>query len=174
MKILRWLVEEARSIAWVTLYFAACFTIIMLLKQLWLAEYGIAFSGIATALVAALVTAKVVIILDHAPLTGWLRNSPGIIEVITRSTLYTVGVLVVLVLERAFEARTEQGGMMAALANVFAHPGLPRLWATTIAVGLSFLAYNAFGVIGRAIGVRRMVEVFLSRHAAACEPSGER
>lgn len=117
MQILRWLVEEARSIAWITLYFAACLVVIMLLKQLWLAEYAIAFSGIATALVAALVTAKVVIVLDHAPLTRWLRNSPGIIEVITRSAVYTLGVLVALVLERAFEARTEQGGMIGGLGE---------------------------------------------------------
>jgi len=48
MKILRWLVEEAKAIASVTLYFAACFVVIMFVKQLWLAEYGIEFSGIAT------------------------------------------------------------------------------------------------------------------------------
>jgi hypothetical protein len=164
VKILHWLVEEGKAVAWVTLYFAACFIIIMLLKQLWLAEYGIEFSGVATALVAALITAKVVIILDHMPLSRWLQGSPGIIEVIARSILYTTAVLVVMVLEKAFESRAEQGSLMVALANIFGHPDMPKLWATTLAVGLSFLAYNAFEIVRRAIGARRMLELFLSNN----------
>jgi hypothetical protein len=167
MKVLHWLVEEGRTIALVTLYFAACFAIIMLLKQLWLVEYGIEFSGVTTAIVAALITAKVVIILDKVPLTRWLQGSPGIIEVSARSALYTTAVLVVMLLEKAFESRTEQGGLMVALANIVGHPDMPKVWATAIAVGLSFLAYNAFGVVRRAIGTKRMVELFLSRNATA-------
>ena len=162
MKALHWLVEEGKAIALVTLYFAACFAAIMLLKQLWLVEYGIEFSGVATALVAALVTAKVVIVLDTTPLTKWLQGSPGLIEVGARSA-----VLAVMVMEKAFESRTEYGGFTVALANVFGHPEMPNVWATTIAVGLSFLAYNAFGVIRRAIGAERMIELFLSRNATA-------
>ena len=167
MKVFHWLAEEAKSIALVTLYFAACFAVIMLLKRLWLVEYGIEFSGVATALVAALITAKVVIILDHVPLTRWLQGSPGIIEVSARSTLYTAAVLVVMLLEKAFESRTEYGGFTAALANIFDHPDMPKVLATTIAVGLSFLAYNVFGVVRRAIGAKRMIELFLSRNATA-------
>ena len=165
MKILRWLVEEGKAIATVTLYFAACFVVIILLKQLWLADYGIEFSGIATALVAALITAKVVIILDQVPLTRWLQRSPGIIEVITRSAVYTFAVLVVMLVEKAFESRAEQGSLVVALASVFGHPDMSKVWATTIAVGLSFLAYNAFEIIRRAIGAKRMLELFLSRNA---------
>jgi len=167
MKVLHWLVEEGKAVAIVTLYFAACFAVIMLLKQLWLAEYGIEFSGIATALLAALVTAKVVIILDHVPLLRSLQASPGIVEVVARSAVYTLGVLAVLLLEKAFEARAEQGGLLTALANVFKHRDMPKIWATAIAVGLSFLAYNVFETIRRAIGDRRMVELFLSRKAPA-------
>ena len=167
MKVLHWLIEEGKAIALVTLYFAACFAAIMLLKQLWLVEYGIEFSGVATALVAALVTAKVVIVLDTTPLTKWLQGSPGLIEVGARSALYTAAVLAVMVMEKAFESRTEYGGFTVALANVFGHPEMPNVWATTIAVGLSFLAYNAFGVIRRAIGAERMIELFLSRNATA-------
>jgi hypothetical protein len=167
MKVLHWLAEEAKSIALVTLYFAACFAVIMLLKRLWLVDYGIEFRGIATALVGALVTAKVVIILDKVPLTKWLQGSPGIIEVGARSALYTAAVLVVMLLEKAFESRAEYGGFTVALVNVFEHRDIPKVWATTIIVGLSFLAYNFFGVVRRAMGAKRMVELFLSRNVTA-------
>lgn len=157
--------EELRSIALVTLYFAACFIVIMLLKQMWLAEYGIEFTGISVALVAALVTAKVMIVLDHVPLAQRLRGWPGAIEVATRSAVYTSVVLLVLVIEKAFESRAEQGGLMPALANILQHPDLPNLVATTIAIGLAFLAYTAFAIVHRDIGGQRMREIFLSRHA---------
>jgi hypothetical protein len=160
--MLRWLVEEVRSVVSVTLYFAACFAVIILLEQMWLAEYGIKFRGIATALLAALVTAKVVIILDHTPLTRWLQGAPGGIEVISLSLIYTFAVLVVMLVEKAFESRIEHGGLMAALASVFEHPDMHKVWAYTICVGVSFLAYTAFGVVQRALGARRMIELFLS------------
>ena len=167
MKALHWLVEEGKAVAIVTLYFAACFVVIMLLKQLWLADYGIEFSGIAAALVAALVTAKVVIILDNVPLRRWLHGTPGVVEVVVRSAVYTLAVLAVMLLEKAFETRTEQGSFLAALANVFSYPDMPKIWATSIAVGLAFLAYNVFETIRRAIGDRRMFELLLSRKATA-------
>ena len=167
MRILHWLGEELRAIAWVTLYFAACFVVILLMKQFWLAEYGIRFSGVAMALVAALVTAKVIIVLDHVPLTRWFRGAPGLVTVVVRSALYTAVVLVVMLLEKAFEARAEHGGFTSALTKVFEHPELPQLWATMIAVGLAFLAYNAFEVVRRAVGDARVREMFLASKAAA-------
>lgn len=165
MKALHWLVEEGKAVATVTLYFAACFAVIMLLKQLWLADYGIEFSGIATALLAALVTAKVVIILDHVPLRRWLYGSPGVVEVLVRSVVYTLAVLLVMLLEKAFEARTEYGSFPSSLANILDHPDMHEIWAISIAVGLSFLAHNVFETIRRAVGAERMREMFLSSRA---------
>lgn len=166
MKIVRWLGDELRSIASVTLYFAACFVVILLMKQFWLAEYGIRFSGMAMALVAALVTAKVIVVLDHVPLTRWLGGAPGLVSVVVRSALYTGVVLVVLLLEKAFDSRAAYGGFTSAVAGIFEHPEMPQIYATTIAIALSFLAYNVFGVMGQAIGRDRTVELFLSRKAA--------
>lgn len=167
MRFLHWLADEAKAVAAVTLYFAACFVVIMLLKQLWLAEYGIELRGIPTALLAAVITAKVVIVLDHSALTARLRAWPGLVEVIAKSAVYTLAVLVVMLLEKAFDARTEQGGFPAALASIFHHPDMPKVWATAIAVGLSFLGYTAFAVVRRAVGAERLRAMFLSSSAAA-------
>lgn len=152
MKFLHWLKEEAKSLLSVTLYFAACFMVVMILKQLLLAEYGIAFSGITTAVVVALVTAKVVIVLQKVPLTRWLRGQPAILDVLVRSTFYTLTTVAALLLERAFESRAEHGGFAAAVVNVLEHRDVAQVWATAICVGLAFLAYNAFGVVRRELG----------------------
>ena len=163
--MLRWLVGELRSLAWLTFYFAACFVVIMLLKHLWLEEYGIAFSGVAMALLAALVTAKVVIILDQLQLTKRLQGLPGIVEVVIRSAIYTAIVLAVMVIEKAFESRAEQGGLIMALTRIFDHPDMPAVLGSTIIIGLAFLSHHAFQVVRRGIGSKRMGELFLSRNA---------
>ena len=81
MKVLHWLVEEIRAVIVVTIYFAICFTLIMVLKQLLLAEYGIEFSGITSAIIIALVTAKVVVVLKKVPLSRLYDGQPGIVDV---------------------------------------------------------------------------------------------
>lgn len=160
MKFLHWLTEEVKSLLAVTLYFAACFTVVMVLKQLLLAEYGIAFSGITTAIIVALVTAKVVIVLQKVPLTRWLRNQPAIADVLVRTAFYTFATMAALFLEKAFESRSEHGGFAAAVASVLEHRDVLQVWATTLCVGLAFLAYNVFGVIVREVGGRRLWQLF--------------
>jgi hypothetical protein len=166
MRFLRWFVEELKLLIAVTLYFAACFTVVMILKQLLLAEYGIEFRGITTALVVALVTAKVVIVLQKVPLGRRLRSQPAIADVLVRTTFYTLATMVALLLERAFESRSEHGGFGSAVINVLAHRDVSQVWATTICVGLAFMAYNAFCVISRQVGGRQLWRIFFHKAAA--------
>jgi hypothetical protein len=173
MKVLHWLIEEAKALLAVTLYFTACFMVVMLLKQLLLAEYGIAFSGLATAIIVALVTAKVVIVLQKVPLTHWLRSQPPVVDVLVRTALYTLATVVALLLEKALEARSEHGGFAASLANILEHRDVAQVWATTICVGLAFLAFNAFGIIRREVGGRRLWRMFF-RGTAARQAEGEK
>ena len=163
--MLRWLIEELRSLAWLTFYFAAWFVVIMLLKQLWLEEYGIAFSGIATGLLAAVITAKVVVVLDHLPMTKRLQDLPGIAEVLTRSAVYTVFVLAVMIAEKAFESRANHGGLIIALRRVLDHPDMPAVYGSAIMIGLAFLSHHAFSIVRRDIGSKRMADLFLARKA---------
>lgn len=149
--------------AWLTFYFAACFVVIMLLKQFWLEEYGIAFRGIATALLAAVITAKVVIVLDHLPVTKRLQSLPGAIEVVARSAIYTFFVLAIMTAEKAFESRAEHGGLINALVSILDHPDMPAVMGTGIMIGLAFLSHHTFHIIHRDIGSKRMAELFLSR-----------
>lgn len=169
-KVRQWIREEVKILLAVTLYFTACFTLVMVLKQLLLAEYGIAFRGLTTAIIVALVTAKVVIVLQKVPLTYWLRSQPPVAEVLARTLLYTLATVVALLLEKAFEARSEHGGFAAALGNVLAHRDVAQVWATTICVGLAFMVYNAFQVIRQGVGERRLRRMFFSRaNARAAE-----
>ncbi|MGF1611093.1 MAG: hypothetical protein ACFCUQ_16935 [Kiloniellales bacterium] len=170
MAVLNWIIDEARAILLVTLYFVACFGVIMLLKQLMLAEYGIEFRGLSIALLAALVTAKVVIVLEKVPLAKWLGQQAAITDIVVRSAFYTAVTLLFLLLEKAIESQAGHGGLVASVANVLEHRDVHQVWATTICVGLFFIAYNSFSVLRREIGGRRLAEIFLSKSAPASAP----
>jgi hypothetical protein len=170
----RMLAEEARSIALGTVFFAAWFLVLMALKTLVLEEYRIRFSGVAAALVGALVAAKVVALLRHVTLLGPIERGPAWLWVVARTALYTLGVLVAATLERAFETRAEHGGFGAAFAMLVDDPHWPHLLAATLGAGLAMLVYNTIEVIRRHVGgdaLRRMFAAPLAPPGPETEPA---
>lgn len=139
--------KEIKSILLVTLYFAIWFGVLIVLKKLILIDYNIQFSGISTALIGALIMAKVVLIMEYIELGQWVKKQPAMVDVLLRTLLYTLGVLVVLLLEKGFESRKETGGFSDAMVQVFQHRDIYKVWAATIVIGISLFWYNLFAVL---------------------------
>ena len=154
--------DEIRSLLEAMLYFAVWVFGLLLVKNLVLAEYQITFTGWSKAFVGVLILAKVVLILEHVSLGAWVRKRPAWLNVLLRTVLYTVGVFVVMLLEKAFEGRHEHGGLAAALAAVFQHADMPHIWANTICLSGALLVYNALAVIQQNIGERGLLRIFMS------------
>lgn len=152
--------EEIKSIGLVSLYFAAWIFVLLLLKWLILAEYHIEFHGFSMVVIGALILAKVVLVLEHVPLGS--RNRPALFDVALRTGLYGLGVLVVLLLEKAFEARHDYGGFIPALTQVIHHRDTPHVLAAAIGVTGALLVFNASLVIRRHFGKLGLLEIFLS------------
>lgn len=153
---------EIRSVLLTTLYFAVWLGMLILLKTLVLNEYKIAFHGYSLALLGALVLAKVVLILDHVPLGAWVRALPAWVDVLLRTALYSLGVTVVLLVEKAFEGRHEHGGLGASLRFVLDHAELPHVWATALVLCGALFAYNCLRVFNRHLGQGGLVKMLLS------------
>jgi hypothetical protein len=152
--------EEGTKVAVTTLFFAACFLAMMGFKALVLAEYRIAFFDLSAALIGALIVAKVVLILENVPIGGWVERRPAVVHVLVRTFLYGIGVLVVLLLEKAFEARHEYGGFTNALTEVFEHRDIRHVWATAAGVTTTLLLFNALFVLRRHIGGYGLLSMF--------------
>ena len=74
---MRKLIKEIKALWLLTIYFAVWFGMLVLVKRLLLAQYQIEFRGASLALVGALVTAKVVIVMEHvSSVTSTLRRWP--------------------------------------------------------------------------------------------------
>ena len=154
--------EEFKAVVTTTFYFGCWILALMVLKWLILAQYAISFQGWSMALVGALVLAKVVLVLEHVSLGAWVRYRAAWIEVILRTVLYTLGVAVVLVLEKSIENRHAAGGFGPALQNLFQQTDIHHVWATTICLSGALLVYNALSVVRWHLGEGGLIRFFLA------------
>ncbi len=154
--------HEIKAVALTTLYFTVWLAALTFIKHLVLEEYRIEFHWFAKAVIGALVLAKVVLVLELVPLSAWVSTRPAWVDVALRTVLYSLGVLVVLMAEKAFESRHEGGGFIASLFVVYRHPDMPHVWANVIALSGALLAYNAMNVVRINLGEGGLRAVFLS------------
>ena len=154
--------NEVKTVALAALYFAVWIGVLVTLKQLLLAEYHIRFNGLSLALVGALVLAKVVLVLEHVPLGAWTRQKPALLDVILRTALFGVGVLVALLLEKGFEGRHEYGGFGPSLIALFQHADIHHVWVNVICLSGALLGYNILSVVRRHLGEGGLAKLFLS------------
>jgi signal transduction histidine kinase len=160
----RWgqrLKKEIEAVALTTLYFLVWLGALVLIKKLILDQYQIQFRGVTVALFGALVIAKVVLVLEYVPLGRWISRHAVLVDIVLRTLLYTLGVAIVMLLEKAFEVRHEAGGFGAALVHVFDHRDVAHVWANVIGVGGALLVFNVLSVLRRQVAGRKLVPFFL-------------
>jgi hypothetical protein len=162
MSLRQRLTNEIRAVAAAASYFATWIGMLVMLKTLVLAEYSIEFRGLSLALVGVLILSKVVLVLEHVPLGAWVRTQPALVDVVLRTALYGVGLLVVLVLEEAFEGRHEAGGFGPSLTSVFQHAEVHHVFVNTICLSGALLGYNVLTLVRRRLGLGGLTRLFLS------------
>jgi hypothetical protein len=153
--------DEIKAVGIVALYFGCWLSALLLLKSLILAEYGIAFHSWSMAVVGALVLSKVVLVLEHISLGAWVRAKPAWVDVVLRTAMYSLGVAVVLALEKGIEARHEYGGFVPALRQLFQQTDIHHVWANTLCLSGALLGYNALSVVRRHLSGKGLLRIFL-------------
>jgi hypothetical protein len=154
--------DEMMAIGLAALYFGCWIGVLLLFKSLILAEYKIAFHGWSVVVVGAMVLSKVVLVLEHVSLGAWVRARPAWVDVVLRTVMYTIGVAIVLILEKRFEGRHEYGGFGAAVRQLFQQEDVYHLWANTLCLSGALLGYNVLAVVRRHLGNRGLIRLFLS------------
>jgi hypothetical protein len=118
---------------------------------------------VSAVIVGALVLAKVVLLLEHVSLGAWIANRPAWVDVVARTVFYTIGVLLVLLLEKAFEARHEDGGVLSALAGILRHRDIPHVVANTIVAACALLVFNLLSLLRKRLGPGALLALLRSR-----------
>ena len=91
-----------------------------------------------------------------------MRARPAWVDVVLRTAMYTLGVAVVLVLEKGFENRHEHGGFGPALRFLFQQTDVHHVWANTLCLSGALLGYNALSVVQRHLGKGSLIRIFMS------------
>ena len=171
--------DEIKDIGIAVLYFGCWIGALLSLKSLILAEYKIAFQGWSVVVVGTLVLSKVVLVFKHVSLGAWLRSRPAWVDVVLRTVLYSIGVAIVLVIEKGLEVRHEYGGFGRALRQLLQQEDVHQLWTNTLCLSGALLGYNALAVVRRHLGNRGLIRLFLSplsaeSHADELQPAEPR
>lgn len=164
--------HEVREIGLATLYFLGCFLFFLSLKALLLDEYNIETTVLSTAVVGALIVAKVVVVLGKTSWGERFASTRLFLHVLWRSLAYTAAVFAVTLVERLFELYRESGELGAALSELRAGEDLDHFLAMNLSVGFSFLVYNVFTEIGRHMGGHALRDLFFAHRERPAGQSG--
>jgi hypothetical protein len=156
------LLHEFKAVGVAALYFGCWLAVLLVIKQLILAEYHIEFSGLSKAVAGALILSKVVLVLEHVSLGAWVRARPAWVDVVVRTLLYAMGVLLVMLLERGFEGRHEYGGFAPSLGALFEQADIYHVWTNTIVLTGALLVYNLLAVVRRHLGEGGLLRLFMT------------
>lgn len=160
--------RELRTVGLVTLYFLVSFGIILTLKKLFLADYHIQTYALSTAVVAALVAAKVVVTLEHTRAGTRFDGRSTLLTAVSYKTLvYGAAAFAVVFAEGLFHAYRTRGALGAALGEVWAHRDRNVILAKVICVSLTFAGYLLYTGIDRRLGEGTLRRVLRSRASAA-------
>ena len=144
--------EELKSLGIIMLYFGLWFAFMIILKILLLREYDIEFTGLSMAFIGALIVGKVILIIDHIPMGSWIEKQPAIVDILFRTFLYSVGIIIIIILEKAFEVRHEYGGFFKALPKVFNRTDVNQIYANSLTIICALLGFNLFTLFGKYFG----------------------
>ena len=94
-RVVTWWLAQVKHALPPTIFFFDGFNLILLTKRLILQEHGIEFSGFFTAIVAALLVGKAVLVTDNLPFMRRFDGAPMIQPILFKSAIYWLCVLIV-------------------------------------------------------------------------------
>lgn len=155
--------HELKKIGSLSLFFFIGFGYILLMMKLLLKEYEINTYVLSKAIIGALVAAKAVAIMDVTPWVNRFHQSPRYIQVLYKTFLYTLTVLVLGAIEHIFHAYKETKAIGSAIATFIETRNLSQFLAITLCIGVVFLFHNILGEIDSYMGKGKLKKFFFDK-----------
>jgi hypothetical protein len=160
-RVAHWLKQELVEAAPAAAYFFVAFQIIAFTDALMLEEYGVRVSTFILATIAALVAAKVVLIIDMLPLANRFAHGPLLGSIAWKTLLFVLLVGAFKYLEHLLPLLREHMDIAQAHRRLYAEIEWPRLWAATIWLVVLFAGFASMRELGRVLGRERLMKMFL-------------
>ena len=155
-----WWLAQAKQALPPTIFFFVGFNLILWTKRLILQEHGIEFSGFFTALVAALLVGKAVLVTDNLPFMRRFDGAPMIQPILFKTAIYWLCVLIVRLAEELFHF-VAAGGAIADFGDHFAGQfPLARFLSIQIWLMVLFLVYVTVHELNELFGDGELYRLF--------------
>jgi cell shape-determining protein MreD len=154
---------EARKILVTAVFFAIGFCIIVLHNRLLVEGSHIQVASYARALVGGLIAAKVLLTVDMLPFFEAFPQKPMIYNIAWKTSLYSVGAMVVLYLDPFLRHLVKGAGLYASHHQAWQGLMLPRTWATMIWTVVLLLVFVTTREIDSVLGKDQLKYMFLGQ-----------
>ena len=155
-----WWLAQVKHALPPTIFFFVGFNLILWTKHLILQEHGVEFSGFFTAIVAALVVGKAVLVTDNLPFMRRFDGAPMIQPILFKSAIYWLCVLIVRLAEGVVHF-VAAGGAIAAFGDYFVdHFSLARFLSIQIWLMVLFLVYVTIHEVNDLFGDGELYRLF--------------
>ena len=159
-RAVNWWLAQVKHALPPTIFFFIGFNLILWTKRLILQEQGVEFSGFFTAIVAALLVGKAVLVTDSLPFMRRFDGAPMIQPILFKSAIYWVCVLIVRLAEEVVHF-VAAGGAISAFGDHFVnHFSLPRFLSVQVWLMVLFLAYVTIHELNQLFGDGELYRLF--------------
>ena len=159
-RVVTWWLAQVKHALPPTIFFFVGFNLVLWTKRLILQEHGIEFSGFFTALVAALLVGKAVLVTDNLPFMRRFDGAPMIQPILFKSAIYWLCVLIVRLIEELIHF-VAAGGAIAAFGGHFADQfPLARFLSIQIWLMVLFLVYVTIHELNALFGDGELYRLF--------------
>ncbi|MDQ0323606.1 hypothetical protein QO002_005812 [Pararhizobium capsulatum DSM 1112] len=161
-----WWVVQVKLALPPTIFFFVGFNLILWTKRLILEEHGIEFSGFLTALVAALLIGKAVLITDNLPYMRRFDGAPMVQPVLFKSGIYWVCILIARLAEELLRFVAAGGTIVDFGDHLVNHFSLTRFLSIQIWLMVLFLVYVTIHELNNLFGHGELYRLFFRWRAS--------
>jgi len=160
-KVAAFLKKELLEMIPPTLFFLAVFLIIVFARSLMGGEEsGLVLVSVTSAIIAALIVGKSILIADALPLFRWLEDRPHIYNVIWRIFLYMTLIFLFQVLEELIPLARKYGSVGEGFSHLMEEVVWMRFWATHLMFSVFMVIYCVITALVGMLGVERAYRGF--------------
>jgi hypothetical protein len=154
---------EVRKLLGVAVFFALASCLVVFSDKLLVWGSQIKTATFATAIVAGLIIAKVLLLVDMLPFVDAFPDRPLMYNIAWKAPIYVTAVLAFRYLERLIHHLFAGKGIAAASTLALQPFTQPTFWATGIWIVVLFLVFLAARELSRILGKDRMRLIFFGR-----------
>jgi hypothetical protein len=161
-KVLKFIGHEFLEMLAPSIYFLIIIYIVGFVRGLAAEEYSLSLPEHALAIVSALIAGKAILIADATPLSLYFSRKRLIYNIIWRTVLYTLIVLIFQILEEFIPLFSKYKSISMAFSQFREEVNWLRFWSTHISFVLFLFIYNLITGIAESVGKREFTNILIS------------